>query len=151
MVLRQGNTFYIVVSAILYIGSIVDREFYGFDGFAFACFCPGHVFAFLCFTFMAMADACHPKVRHRMFCWCNPVGCLILFSYQVQLRMPGAANVAGLRTLWMLGVETMSNMDLTVKFGLVLLVLLARGTFYTWRHPERLAFFRARIVMDVFD
>ena len=51
--------------------------------------------------------------------------------------------------MWVAGEETVSNMDITVKFGTVLVLLLIRGVWSAWRHADRLAFLQAFAVLSL--
>ena len=140
LILRKANTLYIFLAAILYVGSNAHRKYYEYEAFSFSCAVPGYILTVLFFFFMAMADASRERVRHITLRYCNPGACTIILYTALWLRLPGAEDNQGYRTLWILGVETMSNMDVTAKFGIVLLLLLARGSWSAWRHPKRLAF-----------
>ena len=149
LILKKANTHYIFLATILYVGSIAHRDYYAYEAFSFACYVPGYILAVLCFFCMAMADASPERVRSIILCYCNPGACTLVLYAVLWMRLPGAEKSQGYRTLWVLGVETMSNMDMTGKFGLVLLLLLARGSWSAWRHPKRLAFYRVPISMAV--
>ena len=106
---------------------------------------PSYILTVLFFFFMALADASHQKTRKIALQYCNPGACALILWIVIQVRLPGAKESAGYRVLWVLGVETVSNMDVTGKFGLVLIILLSRGSWSAWKHPKRLAFYRVPI------
>ena len=137
---RRANTHYIFLVTVLYVGSIAHRYCYEYEAFSSACFVPNYILIILFFFFMAMADASPERVRSIALRYCNPGACALVLYTVLRMRLPGAEDNQGYRTLWVLGVETMSNMDITGKFGIVLLLLLARGSWSAWRHPKRLAF-----------
>ena len=111
------------------------------------CEFPAYFVIFLYCVCVAMADACHPRTRRVMLRFANPFGCVLFLIVSLFLRLPGAEKSKGLRTLWAVGSETVTNMDVTAKFSLVLLLFLARASWSAWRHPNLLALHRANIVL----
>ena len=149
MILKKANTHYIFLASIVYTGSIAHKNFFEFDAsfLTFVCVVPCYIVTVLFFFCMAMADASQENIRRIALRFFNPAACMIVLRNVLLVRLPKAEESTGYRTLWVLGVETVSNMDLTGKFGAVLLILLARGSWSAWRHPQRLAFFQARAVL----
>ena len=51
----------------------------------------------------------------------------------------------------MFGVETVSNLDLTVKAGGALVLLLIEGAWCGWRSPNNLAFLKSPVTLAFHD
>ena len=140
----QANTLYIVVSFLLYVGSLAHLTYFETrETWIFLCHFPTYI-AICCSSFLvAMSDALPPVIRRVLMRFCNPGACLLFLIVAVTFRLPGADESKGLRTLWSIGAETVTNMDVTAKFSTVLLMLLARASWSSWRNPGQLALYQA--------
>ena len=88
---------------------------------------------------LAFADALLPRTRRRFLRFLTPFACLVVTGYAVSVRLPGQRIFEWFSA----GGETVTNIDVAAKSSSVLLILLSRGIWSGWRHPDQLAYFRS--------
>jgi hypothetical protein len=107
---------------------------------------PVYVGHALFFPLIAMADALPRSLRLVVLRFFGPAAVAVLGGIAIWLQLPAAAHAPGVRTLTVLGVETISNLNCLSKAATILLILVAKGVLRGWLYPENLSFLRAPIM-----
>ena len=101
---------------------------------------PKFLFSAMLFSLVSLSDALPSKLRLIFLRFVGPVVLILCAQVFVTLSLPSSKTIPGLQLLAVLGVDTITNVDLIARTSLVLGLLLVKGVFNSWRKPQQLAF-----------
>ena len=101
---------------------------------------PKFLFSAMLYSLVSLSDALPSKLRLIFLRFVGPVVLILCAQVFVTLSLPSSKTIPGLQLLAVLGVDTITNVDLIARTTLVLGLLLVKGVFNSWRKPQQLAF-----------
>ena len=144
LLLKQPHSVYTIFSTIVLVVAKADWCYRRYPLKLFLLNIPCFACTVLGVIMVLTGDSVLPKLRVRLLRAGCSSACLLYLMEAILSRLPGTETDKGYRVWSVLGVETISNGDVCAKFAFVLVILMSKGAWVGWRHPNRFAFLRLK-------
>ena len=145
--LSQMSSVWIIVVTCGYISALVSLFTVGL-GRSIWLDLPRYAVLLVFFPFMALSDALPEVVRRDVIRYAGAAACVIMATIVTFLNLPWAADAPGIQMWAVMGVESVTNLNMSPKCASILTLLLLRGVVSAWVWPNRLAFIKGPLVAE---
>ena len=139
MALKQFSTLWVIALTGVLVAGMISLHEFGVHRSTWVQL-PLYIGCALFFPLVAMADALPPKVRLPFLRFLGPFALGTTAILALVLRLPTAKGTPGELVWTVMGVNTVTNLQVITYAATVMMLLLAEGLLRAWVFPNQFAF-----------